>query len=174
MFEFIKLASKGVVTESVRKIEDAKIEVLGRDIEKLVRKHFGGSLAIREVDTGSCNACEYELCALSNPVYDISRFGIKFVASPKHADALIVTGPLTRNMKVPLEKAFANVPEPKFVITCGDCAKDGGIFKDSYAVFNGVWKILPVFVHIPGCPPEPIDIMKGILKALNRIDAEAK
>jgi Ni,Fe-hydrogenase III small subunit len=170
MFEFLKLASKGVVTEPVENIESSEIEIIGEEIKELVRKHFGGSLAIREVDTGSCNACEYELCALSNPIYDISRFGIKFVASPKHADALLVTGPLTRNMKIPLERAFSNVPEPKFVITCGDCSKDGGIYKGSYAVFNGVRKAVPVFVHIPGCPPEPLSIMKGILKALKGID----
>ena len=169
MFEFVRLASKGVVTEDIGKVEDTEIEVVGKEILDLVNRYFGGSLAIREVDTGSCNACEYELCALSNPVYDISRFGVKFVASPKHADALLVTGPLTRNMKVPLEKAFKNVPEPKFVITCGDCSKNGGIYRDSYAVFNGVRDTVPIFVHIPGCPPEPIDIMRGVLKALKLV-----
>jgi len=170
MFEFLKLTLKGIATEPIKNGDDVEVELVGEKILSLVRKHFRGSLAIREVDTGSCNACEYELCALSNPVYDISRFGIKFVASPKHADALIVTGPLTRNMKVPLEKAFKNVPEPKFVITCGDCAKDGGIYRGSYAVFNGVGNVVPVFIHIPGCPPEPLDVIKGILKALERID----
>ena len=174
MFEFLKLASKGIVTEPVDDIDNAEIELVGKEILKLVQKHFGDSLAIREVDTGSCNACEYELCALSNPIYDISRFGIKFVASPKHADALLVTGPLTRNMRGPLERAFKNVPEPKFVIACGNCAKDGGAYRGSYAVFNGVWNTIPVLVHIPGCPPEPIDIMKGILKVLKDIEKSEK
>lgn len=170
MFEFLKLASKGVATESF-KDTNASIEFIGSEISKKVKRYFNGSLSLREVDTGSCNACEAELVALSNPVYDISRFGVRFVASPKHADALIVTGPLTRNMEVPLGRVFKNVPEPKFVITCGDCAKDGGIFKGAYGILNGVWKHVPVLVHVGGCPPEPLEIMKGILEAIGKVKA---
>lgn len=121
-------------------------------------------------DPSFANWQTIQFALLGDIVADL--FGIKFVASPKHADALLITGPLTRNMKIPLQRAFKNVPEPKFVITCGDCAKDGGIYKDSYAVSNGVWNTVPVLIHIPGCPPEPLDFMKGILKALKTVKNE--
>lgn len=122
------------------------------------------SLFIREVDTGSCNACEIEVANLNNPYYDVERFGIKFVASPKHADVLLITGCVTRNMLIPMIKAYENAPAPKFVLTVGDCTAECPYFKDSYAVEGPVSKHLPVHVHVPGCPPEPVHIIEGLLK----------
>lgn len=130
---------------------------------------FKRSLRIRQVDAGSCNACEWECTALNNPYYDIQRFGIDFVASPRHADALLVTGPISRQMLLALKKTYIATPSPKFVIACGNCAKDGGVYKDSYAVTNGVDKVVPVEIFIPGCPPSPMDIIKHILKSLEQI-----
>jgi Ni,Fe-hydrogenase III small subunit len=128
----------------------------------LIRKKFGRSLHIREVDTGSCGGCESEIITANNPIYDLQRVGISFVASPRHADALLVTGPVSKNMVIALKKTYEAMPEPKFVITLGDCALDGGIFKNSYYVEGAVKDILPVVVHIPGCPPKPIDIIKAL------------
>ncbi|MCX5687852.1 MAG: NADH-quinone oxidoreductase subunit B family protein [Candidatus Omnitrophica bacterium] len=152
---------KGVVTRAIK--TDPEIEKIGAELKGLVYKRFNRSFHIREVDTGSCNACESEIIATTNPIYDIQRFGINFVASPRHADALLVTGPVSKNMCVALKKTYEAVPEPKFVITCGDCALDGGIFKDSYYVEKGVKNVLPVTIHIPGCPPNPVAIIKAIL-----------
>jgi len=114
----------------------------------------------------SCGACESEIIASTNPLYDIQRFGIDFVASPRHADALLVTGPVSKNMVVALKKTFEAMPEPKFVISLGDCAYDGGVFKGSYYVENGVNNILPAALHIPGCPPKPIIIIKSLINFL--------
>jgi Ni,Fe-hydrogenase III small subunit len=125
-------------------------------------KLFRKSLAIREVDTGSCNACEMEMNALTNPVYDVERFGIHIVASPRHADALVVTGPVTMNMEGPLTDVFKTTPDPKLVIALGDCAINCGIFKGSYAVTGPVDRHIPVDVRIPGCPPRPADILKAL------------
>ncbi len=123
---------------------------------------FGRSLRIRQVDAGSCNACEWECTALTNPVYDIQRFGMDFVASPRHADVLLVTGPVSRQMEHALKKTYIATPEPRLVIACGDCAFDGGIYKGSYAVTNGVAGVIPVDFYIPGCPPTPLQIIMGI------------
>jgi len=130
-------------------------------------KYLKGALSIRVVDTGSTNACEQELNALSNPVYDISRFGISFVASPKHADMLIVTGPVTRNMAEALKKAYEATPEPKIVVALGDDAINGGLFKGSYAVLDGVDKIIPVNYQILGDPPTPLAILRGLLEIIS-------
>lgn len=138
------------------------------ELREAIDKVFGGSLFVREVDTGSCNACEVEVANLNNPYYDIERFGIKFVASPKHADVLLITGCVTRNMLVPMIKAYENAPNPKFIVTLGDCTKDCSYFKDSYAVEGPVEKHIPVHLHIPGCPPEPRHIIEGFLKLCNR------
>jgi Ni,Fe-hydrogenase III small subunit len=154
-----KLSSKAIFLPEVS-------ELLGKDLKELINKKFGRSLHIREVDTGSCGACESEIIACSNPLYDIQRFGIDFVASPRHADVLLVTGPVSKNMEGALKKTYEAMPEPKFVITCGDCAKDGGLFKDSYYTCNGVKKIIPVLLHIPGCPPWPNQIILSILEFL--------
>jgi Ni,Fe-hydrogenase III small subunit len=126
-------------------------------------------LHLREVDTGSCGACESELIALSNPIYDIQRFGVDFVASPRHADALVVTGPVSRNMALALKKTFNSMPEPKFVITVGDCALKGGIFRDSYYAIGDIQSITgSVVLHIPGCPPEPIIILHNLISFLKQ------
>ncbi|MFN3479019.1 MAG: NADH-quinone oxidoreductase subunit B family protein [Thermodesulfovibrionales bacterium] len=138
-------------------------------LQKKIDSIFGRSLRIRQVDAGSCNACEWECTALTNPVYDIQRFGIDFVASPRHADALLVTGPVSRQMELALKKTYRATPEPRLVIACGDCAIDGGIYKGSYAVTNGVANIIPVDCYIPGCPPTPFQIIYGIEKLLEML-----
>lgn len=140
--------------------------VMGEELKKAIHAKFGRSFHIREVDTGSCGACESEIIACSNPFYDIQRFGIDFVASPRHADALLVTGPVSKNMLTALKKTYEAMPGPKFVITLGDCALDGGIFKGSYYTEGGVKDILPVALHIPGCPPDPTTIIKSLLTFL--------
>lgn len=135
---------------------------------------FSRSLRIRQVDAGSCNACEWECTALTNPVYDIQRFGIDFVASPRHADALLVTGPVSRQMELALKKTYLATPEPRIVIACGDCAVDGGIYKGSYAVTDGVSNVIPVDCYIPGCPPTPEVIISTLLQFLNELTGKKK
>ncbi len=172
MFEILKTRLKeGIKTEKIE-VRDENIEILGKQLKEKIDKYFQGSFAIREVDSGSCNACEYEISALSNPYYDIERFGVKFVASPKHADAIMITGCLTRNMYKAVMKAYENVPKPKFVIAVGDCVLDGGVFKGSYAIMDGIQDKLPVDIWIKGCPPEPIDIISGLLKLFETIKKE--
>jgi len=168
MFRIFKERFKEGIKAEELKIRDENVEILGKQLKEKIDKYFQGSFAIREVDSGSCNACEYEISALSNPYYDIERFGVKFVASPKHADAIMITGCLTRNMYEAVMKAYENVPNPKFVIAVGDCALDGGIFKGSYAVMDGIEDKLPIDIWIKGCPPEPIDIISGLLILLNQ------
>ncbi|MDD1770362.1 MAG: NADH-quinone oxidoreductase subunit B family protein [Methanomassiliicoccales archaeon] len=161
---------KGIVTNDFPiDVSGADVEVLGCQLEARIRQMFGRSLAIREVDAGSCNGCEVEVNSLSNPVYDLERFGLRIVASPRHADMLLVTGPVTRNMESALRKTYDATPEPKLVVALGDCAKDGGIFSGSYAVTGGVGKVLPVDVYIPGCPPRPQAILAGIMAALDKM-----
>lgn len=150
--------------EMVSPGEGEGAQVVG--LEKRLYAVFGRSLRIRQVDAGSCNACEWECTALTNPVYDIQRFGIDFVASPRHADALLVTGPVSRQMELALRRTWLATPEPKLVIACGDCALDGGIYKGSYAVAGGVAAVVPVDCYIPGCPPSPKQITAGILSLL--------
>ncbi len=144
----------------------------GEEKEKIFDGAFRRSVRIRQVDAGSCNACEWECTALTNPVYDIQRFGIDFVASPRHADILLVTGPVSAAMANALKKTFLATPDPKIVIACGDCAKDGGIYKGSYAVTDGAHKVVPVDACIPGCPPKPAAIatcIMQIMKVLSKI-----
>ncbi len=160
---------KGVVTEkAVARQAQAVLGPEGRELKELILKKFGRSLHIREVDTGSCGACESEIIACNNPLYDLQRYGINFVASPRHADCLLVTGPVSRNMTLALTRTWEAMPSPKFVITLGDCALNGGPFRDSYYVENGVSAILPVALHIPGCPPDPETIIKSLLGFLTR------
>ncbi len=142
---------------------DSELEEIGSTLKKEIHHTLGRSLALRELDTGSDNSTEIELNNLSAPHYDISRFGISFAASPRHADALIVTGAVTHNMAQAVKKTYEAMPSPKYVIAVGDDACDGGIFKDSYAVLGGVDKILPVDMKIPGNPPSPREILKGLL-----------
>lgn len=161
MFNVIKTFLKeGIKTEDISSYSEANV-VVYKKLPKLLK----GSLNIRHVDCGSCNACEHELTALSNIFYDIERFGIRFVASPKHADALTITGPITRNMYKPLLDAIENVPTPKIIIAIGDCAMDGGIFKGAYGIVGGLKDInIEPHILIKGCPPTPKDIINGILK----------
>ena len=159
---------KGVVTRYIEPELSKEIELAGDKLKSMIQKRFGKSLHLRQVDTGSCGACESEIISANNPIYDLQRFGINFVASPRHADALLVTGPVSKNMLVALKKTYAAIPEPKFVITLGDCALNGGIFKDSYYVEGAVRNILPVVLHIPGCPPNPLTIIQALLALLQK------
>lgn len=152
--------------------DQAEVKAVGAQIREKVKELFRGSLAIRMVDAGSTNAAEQELVALSNSFYDADRFGIHFVASPKHADMLLVTGPVTRNMKNALLKAYEVMPDPKIVVALGDDAIDGGIFKGSYATYDGVKNVIPVDYEIPGDPPSPKTILCHLLKILGAIDAK--
>jgi Ni,Fe-hydrogenase III small subunit len=140
-----------------------------KEIEAQTRRYLGRALAIREVDAGSCNGCDVVINALSNPIYDCERFGMHFVASPRHADLLLVTGPVTRNMAVPLVNTYEATPGPKLVIAAGDCAKNCGLFKNSYAIAGSVDEFIPVDAYVTGCPPEPADLLRGILTALKRL-----
>lgn len=142
-------------------------------IQSRILQILGRALTIRQVDAGSCNGCELEINALNNPCYNIEGLGIKFVASPRHADMLLVTGPVTRNMEVALRRTYEAVPEPKLVVAVGDCGCNGGIFGESYATCGGVSTVLPVDVIVPGCPPEPIEILRGILVAVGRVSRKS-
>ncbi|MBI5188041.1 MAG: NADH-quinone oxidoreductase subunit NuoB [Nitrospirae bacterium] len=137
--------------------------------QEKIDRAFSRSLRIRQVDAGSCNACEWECTALTNPIYDIQRFGIDFVASPRHADVLLVTGPVSRQMELALRKTYLATPEPRLVIACGDCTIDGGVYRGSYAVSNGVANVVPVDCYISGCPPTPIAIIKGLMELMKKI-----
>jgi len=157
-----------VATESLKPGDGAQIEVIRRQIDERARKRFGRSLHIREVDAGSCNGCELEIGALNNPYYDIERFGMHFVASPRHADCLLVTGPVTRNMEEPLKRTYDAAPAPKIVVAIGDCAHDCGVFSGGYGIAGPVSAILPVDIVVLGCPPTPQQILLGILAALEK------
>ncbi|HVY51825.1 MAG TPA: NADH-quinone oxidoreductase subunit NuoB [Devosia sp.] len=157
------------VTERAPGRDDAALAELSAALERASRRRLGRSLSIREVDAGSCNGCELELIALTNAVYDLERFGLRFVASPRHADVLLVTGPVTTNMREALEFTYNAAPAPKWVVAVGDCARDGGIFAGSYAVVGGVGQVVPVDLHIPGCPPRPVEIIKGLLSLLETV-----
>jgi Ni,Fe-hydrogenase III small subunit/formate hydrogenlyase subunit 6/NADH:ubiquinone oxidoreductase subunit I len=154
--------------DSQTRSEVDSLEDIGGKVRKKIRQLFGRSLHIREVDAGSCNGCEVEITALSNPVHDIERFGIHFVASPRHADMLLVTGPVTRNMEIALQQTYEATPDPKLVIAVGACGIGGGIFGKSYASCGGVDTAVPVNVYIPGCPPRPEALLHGILLAIDR------
>jgi Ni,Fe-hydrogenase III small subunit len=156
----------GPVTEAPPSADDTALAELAASLDRAARRRLGHSLAIREVDAGSCNGCELEIHALNNAFYDLERFGLRFVASPRHADVLLVTGPVTRNMRQALERTYAATPDPKWVVALGDCAFDGGIFSGSYAVTGGVSQVVPVDLHIRGCPPSPVQILRGLLALL--------
>ena len=141
---------------------------LAASVDRAARRRLGRSLSIREVDAGSCNGCELEIHALNNAFYDLERFGLRFVASPRHADVLLVTGPLTKNMREALERTYNATPDPKWVIAVGDCAVGGGIFSGSYAVVGDVNTVVPVDLYIPGCPPRPVELLKGLLAILEQ------
>lgn len=162
------------LTEAGPAVSDAAMTELAAAIERSARRWLGRSLSIRAIDAGSCNGCELEMHALSNAFYDIERFGLRFVASPRHADVLLVTGPVTRNMAQALERTYNATPDPKWVVALGDCGRDGGCFAGSYAVLGGVSKVVPVDLHIPGCPPSPMEILKGLLGLLENVSKEGR
>ena len=166
MLLFSKIWKTGIATELLETANPDAVQV-GRGLERKIRALFGRALAIREVDAGSCNGCEVEIVGLASPVYDMERFGMHFVASPRHADMLLVTGPVTRNMEVPLRKTYEATPHPKFVVAVGDCAHTCGVFRGGYGVVGPVHAVIPVDVVVGGCPPEPTDILQGILRALD-------
>jgi Ni,Fe-hydrogenase III small subunit len=151
------------VTEPAPAAADAALAELAGKLDRAAKQRLGRSLSIREVDAGSCNGCELEIHALNNAFYDLERFGLRFVASPRHADVLMVTGPVTKNMREALQRTYNATPDPKWVVAIGDCAVDGGIFAGSYAVAGGVAAVVPVDLHIRGCPPPPEEILKGLL-----------
>jgi Ni,Fe-hydrogenase III small subunit len=159
--------TRGPLTERPPLPDNAALAELAASVERAARRRLGRSLAIREVDAGSCNGCELEIHALNNAFYDLERFGLRFVASPRHADVLLVTGPVTRNMRQALERTYNATPDPKWVVAVGACAADGGLFAGSYGVVGGVNAVVPVDLHIPGCPPSPVQLLKGLLALLN-------
>lgn len=167
MFRILKQSLRtGIVTEPVPVCDDDELECLGVELRRCLGARFGRSLAIRQVDAGSCNGCELEIHALNNPYYDLERFGVHFVASPRHADALLVTGPVSRHMETALRRTASATPSPKLIIATGTCACDGGEFGVSYASCGAVENVLPVDVKIPGCPPTPLDLLRGLLAAV--------
>jgi Ni,Fe-hydrogenase III small subunit len=145
------------------------VDALAARLGETVRRRFGRALRIRQVDAGSCNGCELEIGGLAGPHYDLERFGLHLVASPRHADCLLVTGPVTRNMAEALRRTWEATPDPKLVVAAGDCARDGGLFAGSYAVVGGVAAVVPVDVVIPGCPPSPAALLAGLLQAIGRL-----
>jgi Ni,Fe-hydrogenase III small subunit len=169
----LKNLVQGPLTEAAPAPDDAAIAELASRVNQRARRRLGRTLAIREVDAGSCNGCELEIHALANVLYDLERFGLRFVASPRHADVLLVTGPVTRNMREALERTYLATPDPKWVVAVGDCARNGGIFAGSDACLDGVSAVLPVDLHIPGCPPSPIEMLKGLLALLDSVSADA-
>ena len=154
------------LTEAPPARDDAALAELAAVVDRAARRRLGRSLAIRQVDAGSCNGCELEIHAINNAFYDLERFGLCFVASPRHADVLLVTGPVTRNMREALERTYTATPDPKWVVAVGACAADGGIFAGSYAVVGGVNAVVPVDLHIAGCPPTPVQLLKGLISLL--------
>jgi Ni,Fe-hydrogenase III small subunit len=154
------------LTEPAPAADEAALAALAGAVDRAARARLGHSLALREVDAGSCNGCELEIHALNNAFYDLERFGIRFVASPRHADVLLVTGPVAANMREALERTYEATPAPKWVVAVGDCARDGGLFAASYAVVGGVSAVVPVDLHIPGCPPSPLALLRGLLALL--------
>src|ERR671931_1522490 len=165
----LKSIALGPLTEPAPLPDDAAIAELAARVERASYKRLGRSLSIREVDAGSCNACELEIHALNNIVYDLERFGPRFVASPRHPDVLLVTGPVTRNMREALERTYAATPDPKWVVAVGDCARDGGLFAPSPACVGGVARVVSVDLHIAGCPPTPQALLKGLLALLEDV-----
>ncbi|CAG0910599.1 unnamed protein product [Cyprideis torosa] len=162
------MARIGRVTERIDHLADSELEDLGYTVKKALGKRFQGSFSIRHVDAGSCNACELEVQAAFNPYYDLERFGVKIVASPRHADALLVTGPVSRNMEAALQRTYDATPAPKIVIASGDCACTGGEFGESYASCGAVENVIPVDIKIPGCPPDPLELLHGVLAAIRK------
>ena len=159
----------GPLTEPAPAADEAALAELAQSVNRAARARLGRSISIRHVDAGSCNGCELEIHALSNAFYDLERFGLRFVASPRHADVLTVTGPVTKNMREALKRTYDAMPDPKWVVAIGTCAVDGGLFAGSDAVVGGVNDVLPVDLHIRGCPPSPTEILKGLIALLEHV-----
>ncbi|MDD2876882.1 MAG: NADH-quinone oxidoreductase subunit B family protein [Acidiphilium sp.] len=162
----IESVFRGKLTEPPPIVSDGEKAALVADLDRVAQRRLGRSLAIREVDAGSCNGCELEIIALTNALYDLERFGLKFVASPRHADVLMVTGPVTRNMEAALRLTYEAMPAPKFVVAVGDCACTGGLFAESPVCVGTVEQILPIDLRIPGCPPDPVALLKGLISLI--------
>ena len=166
MYQLLKqIAKTGIVSERAP-LPDAALRQLEQRLGQVILKHFGRALAIRHVDAGSCNGCELEIHAMNSPYYNLEQLGIKFVASPRHADMLLVTGPVSRNKETALRRTWEATPDPKLVVAIGDCGCTGGIFGESYASCGRVSNVIPVDVAVPGCPPTPVAILQGILTAI--------
>jgi len=163
----------GIVTEAPPD-PDETLRAAAEHVQRELLETLGRALAIRHVDAGSCNGCELEIHALSNPYYNLEGLGIRFVASPRHADMLLVTGPVTRNMELALKRTFEAVPDPKLVVALGDCTGCGGIFGRGYAITGSVAEVIPVDVLVPGCPPAPLEILRGILTAVRAPQSRVK
>ena len=163
-----KIQRTGILTEALPRIDEPSLQQVGERLKAAVGELFAGSLSIRAVDAGSCNGCELEIHALNNPYYGIERFGVHFVASPRHADMLLVTGPVSRNMEAALRRTWEATPDPKLVIAMGECGANGGEFGVSYASCGAVSNVIPVDAVVRGCPPTPLDLMRGILEAIGK------
>lgn len=170
----LKSLLKAPLTEPAPRERDEMLAELAQTLERTARRRLGRSLSIREVDAGSCNGCELEIHALSNVFYDLERFGLRFVASPRHADVLLVTGPVTHNMREALERTYRATPDPKWVVAVGTCARDGGIFAGGYACAGGVSAVIPVDLHIPGCPPSPTVLLQGLIALVEQSSGTPK
>jgi Ni,Fe-hydrogenase III small subunit len=167
----LKITRTGLVSERAPETRE-EWRSRAAPIERHILEILGRALVIRHVDAGSCNGCELELHALNNPYYNLEGMGIRFAASPRHADLLLVTGPVSRNMERALRIAYEAMPDPKLVVAVGDCGRDGGVFGESYATCGGVAKVIPVDVVVPGCPPAPLAVLQGILTAISSIERE--
>lgn len=165
--------TRGALTEAPPAPDAAGLAELAQSVKRAARARLGRSLSIRHVDAGSCNGCELEIHALSNAFYDLERLGLRFVASPRHADVLMVTGPVTENMRQALLRTYDATPDPKWVVAIGACAVDGGVFAGSYAVAGGVKDVVPVDLHIRGCPPSPTQILKGLIALLEHVSSKS-
>jgi Ni,Fe-hydrogenase III small subunit len=164
----LKNLMRGPLTEAAPRPDET---ALAEQVNRAVRTRLGRSLSIRQIDAGSCNGCELEIHALNNVLYDLERFGLRFVASPRHADVLLVTGPVTANMREALERTYQATPDPKWVVAVGDCARNGGVFAGSAACVGGVSAVLSVDLHIPGCPPSPVALLQGLLALLESVSS---
>src|SRR5580700_8221302 len=161
---------QGPLTEPAPALDPTAVDELATALQRAARRRLGRSLSIREIDAGSCNGCELEIHALGNAFYDLERFGLRFVASPRHADVLLVTGPVTNNMREALLRTYDATPAPKWVVAAGACALDGGLFAGGYACVGGVSKVIPVDLHIPGCPPTPTALLEGLIALMTAVD----
>jgi Ni,Fe-hydrogenase III small subunit len=168
MYQLLKqIAQTGIKTEAAPTADEA-LRILPQRLQEEILRYLGRALAIRHVDAGSCNGCELEIHATNSPYYNLERLGIRFVASPRHADLLLVTGPVSRHMETALKRTYEATPDPKLVVAIGDCGCSGGIFGENYASCGSVANVIPVDVAVPGCPPTPLAIMQGILTAISK------